>query len=161
MNTPPQHMYDLVIPKKRNATTTSLVVAEKFGKNHKNVIQKIEKLANEDEVNRLDFKPVTYIDHKVTEFGAMVGRTAVPQIVASRNNNRSAFKEDAMDYETAYVEAERKETETGRPHRVRALGVSREDNSVHYRVEAFEPSFPSVPTYQIEDIDLSEIEEVL
>lgn len=46
------------------AVTTSVAVAEYFRKLHKNVIQKIETLECSPEFNRLNFKPVDYIDAK-------------------------------------------------------------------------------------------------
>lgn len=57
-----QH-HELITPDLR---TTSRVVAEKFGKLHKNVLRDIEKITSEtpDEFNRLNFEPVTYLDAK-------------------------------------------------------------------------------------------------
>ena len=47
----------------RNATTTSLIVADGFGKKHKNVLQAIETLiADLPEKDRLNFKPIFYLD---------------------------------------------------------------------------------------------------
>ncbi|MCH2057903.1 MAG: Rha family transcriptional regulator [Thalassotalea sp.] len=45
-------------------TTTSNLVAEAFGKQHKNIIQKLESLECSDEFNRLNFQPVEYTDQK-------------------------------------------------------------------------------------------------
>lgn len=42
--------------------TTSLLVAEKFGKQHKNVLRAIEKLDCSEEFRRLNFEPTSYID---------------------------------------------------------------------------------------------------
>lgn len=59
---------DLVEVKKFNRTeqpvTTSLAVAEAFGKLHKNVLQDIRNLGCSAEFNRLNFKPVDYVDAK-------------------------------------------------------------------------------------------------
>lgn len=44
--------------------TTSLVIAEKFGKRHKNVIQAVRNLETPVEFNGLNFQPVDYIDEK-------------------------------------------------------------------------------------------------
>jgi Rha family phage regulatory protein len=44
--------------------TTSRLVANKFGKQHKNVIQRIENLECSEEFNRLNFQPVDYVDNK-------------------------------------------------------------------------------------------------
>lgn len=41
-------------------TTTSLAIAERFGKQHKNVLQSIERLECPEEFNRLNFQPVAY-----------------------------------------------------------------------------------------------------
>ncbi|KMQ77384.1 hypothetical protein ABY58_14830 [Edwardsiella ictaluri] len=46
------------------AITTSIAVAEFFGKQHKNVIQKIETLDCSPEFNGLNFQPVKYTDAK-------------------------------------------------------------------------------------------------
>lgn len=46
------------------AVTTSLDVADYFGKLHKNVIQKIESIDCSEEFNRLNFQPVDYTDAK-------------------------------------------------------------------------------------------------
>lgn len=44
--------------------TTSLMVADRFGKLHKNVTQAIRRLECSDEFNRLNFQPVEYTDDK-------------------------------------------------------------------------------------------------
>jgi Rha family phage regulatory protein len=46
------------------ATTTSLDIADHFGKLHKNVIQAIERLECSEDFNRLNFQPVEYLDSK-------------------------------------------------------------------------------------------------
>lgn len=49
----------------KKATTTSLLVAEIFGKQHKNVLQAIDSLiADLPESDRLNFQPVGYLDAK-------------------------------------------------------------------------------------------------
>lgn len=54
---------ELVICNNGKATTTSVKVAEYFGKQHKNVITAIEKLREDPSVeDRLNFKPVSYMD---------------------------------------------------------------------------------------------------
>jgi Rha family phage regulatory protein len=53
-------MQQLVIPFKHQATTTSLLVAEKFSKEHKNVLQSIESLECSPEFSRLNFQPSSY-----------------------------------------------------------------------------------------------------
>lgn len=45
-------------------TTTSLQVAEVFGRQHKNVLAKVESLECSKEFNELNFKPVEYLDGK-------------------------------------------------------------------------------------------------
>jgi len=52
-------------------TTDSLIVADKFQKQHKHVLEKIENLIKIDENNRLNFRPVEYKDKK-GEFRKMV-----------------------------------------------------------------------------------------
>ena len=44
--------------------TTSLIVAEVFGKEHKNVVRDIESLNCSDGFNKLNFEPIEYIDSK-------------------------------------------------------------------------------------------------
>lgn len=58
-----ENHHELISP---NLRTTSRVVAEKFGKMHKNVLRDIEKLAGDvpEEFNRLNFEPVDYLDAK-------------------------------------------------------------------------------------------------
>ena len=53
---------DIVILKKKHPTTTSLIVAEKFRKQHKDVIRKIENLIAEDIEDRRNFAPIFYTD---------------------------------------------------------------------------------------------------
>ena len=47
--------------------TTSLIVAEVFSKEHKNVLQEIRNLNCSDEFHRLNFKPIKYTDSKGRE----------------------------------------------------------------------------------------------
>lgn len=54
----------LVIQKRKKTLTTSLVVAEKFGKRHDRVLRKIENLIKDDGFNRLIFGVATYVDLK-------------------------------------------------------------------------------------------------
>jgi Rha family phage regulatory protein len=58
-----QFGYGLVFADKGTAFTTSVIVAEKFKKKHKNVIQTIENLPH-DEFWRLNFQPRDYIDER-------------------------------------------------------------------------------------------------
>lgn len=44
--------------------TTSLKIAETFGKEHKNVLKDIRELQCSEEFNRLNFEPVNYTDLK-------------------------------------------------------------------------------------------------
>lgn len=48
----------LVLLENGHATTTSLIVAEAFGKLHKNVQRAIRDMECSDEFNRLNFEPV-------------------------------------------------------------------------------------------------------
>src|SRR3954471_23526119 len=43
---------------------SSLDVAERFGKAHKNVVASIQAIECSDEFNRLNFKPIEYVDSK-------------------------------------------------------------------------------------------------
>lgn len=53
-----------VFHKETVAMTDSLKVAHYFGKQHKNILAIIKNLGCSDEFNRLNFKPVKYIDEK-------------------------------------------------------------------------------------------------
>lgn len=55
-------MKDLVYLKDQKAITTSLIVAEKFGKRHYNVLRDIENLECSDDFNRLNFEGGSYLD---------------------------------------------------------------------------------------------------
>lgn len=58
---------EIIIHEKGMVLTTSLIVAEKFNKRHKNVIQSIENLECSNEFSRLNFEPSTYIDGRGKE----------------------------------------------------------------------------------------------
>ncbi len=47
--------------------TTSLDIAEKFGKRHKNVLQSIENLECSEEFKRLNFRPSSYLNQQKKE----------------------------------------------------------------------------------------------
>ena len=53
---------DLVSLHRGQPTTTSLLIAEAFGKKHKNVLQAIERLECSDRFTRLNFQPSEYWD---------------------------------------------------------------------------------------------------
>lgn len=56
-------MTELVIQSSNgNDVTTSLIVAEVFGKEHKNVLRDIENLSCSEDFNRLNFERITYYD---------------------------------------------------------------------------------------------------
>jgi Rha family phage regulatory protein len=52
----------IVTLRKKQVTTTSLIVAEKFNKLHKNVLSAIRNLHCSEEFARLNFKPIDFID---------------------------------------------------------------------------------------------------
>lgn len=51
----------------KTATVSSLKVAERFGKRHKNVLQSIESLEVDDEFGRLNFQPSYYLNEQNKE----------------------------------------------------------------------------------------------
>lgn len=51
----------------RTPLTTSLIVAEKFGKNHKNVLRSIQNLGCSEQFSRLNFAPSDYVDSRGKE----------------------------------------------------------------------------------------------
>lgn len=57
---------EIVMPSGDKVVTTSLKVAEYFGKAHKNVLRAIKRLEGEcsPEFSRLNFEPVEYLDRK-------------------------------------------------------------------------------------------------
>lgn len=57
---------EMVMPSGGKVVTTSLKVAEYFGKAHKNVLRAIKRLEGEcsPEFSRLNFEPVEYLDRK-------------------------------------------------------------------------------------------------
>lgn len=57
----------VTINQNNQAITTSLMVAETFNKQHKNIIQAIQKLEIPQDFNRLNFQPVKYVDKKGEE----------------------------------------------------------------------------------------------
>lgn len=57
-------VFPKVFHKETVAMTDSLKVADYFGKQHKNILAIIKNLPCSDEFNRLNFKPVKYIDEK-------------------------------------------------------------------------------------------------
>ena len=63
-NTKQTNTQSLVEIKSDDLWTTSVLVAEKFGKQHKDVLRKIEKICLEDERSRRNFTPSDYIDER-------------------------------------------------------------------------------------------------
>lgn len=54
----------LVLVEGTRTATTSLIIAEAFGKQHKDVLRAIRNLECSEEFNRRNFAPVAYIDEK-------------------------------------------------------------------------------------------------
>ncbi|PLR40728.1 Rha family transcriptional regulator [Chimaeribacter californicus] len=63
---PAFNFHDMVMPSGDRVVTTSLKVAEYFGKAHKNVLRAIKRLEGEcsPDFSRLNFEPVEYLDRK-------------------------------------------------------------------------------------------------
>lgn len=57
-----QSLGQIVVITHGTPTTTSVVIAEKFGRPHKNVLQSIDGLIQNGTIDRLDFKPIFYTD---------------------------------------------------------------------------------------------------
>lgn len=55
-------MENIVINHNGQPLTTSLLIAEKFGKEHKNILRDIETLDCSKEFNQLNFEPTYYLD---------------------------------------------------------------------------------------------------
>ncbi|MBF0524738.1 MAG: Rha family transcriptional regulator [Deltaproteobacteria bacterium] len=95
----------LVTLKKNVPTTTSLIIAQAFGKKHKNILQRIEKLLNgggNEGFYRLNFQPVAYRDAKgenrpmyeisKTGFMVFVQKLAGPKAESIRIQFAQAFE---------------------------------------------------------------------
>lgn len=52
----------LVFPKGKGGVTDTLIIADKFGVNHKNVLRKLEKLIEKDVGGQLHFEPSSYLN---------------------------------------------------------------------------------------------------
>lgn len=61
-NALPADFRHLVTAHDGHATTNTLIVAEQFGMQHKNVLQAVKNLECSDEFNRLNFQPISYYD---------------------------------------------------------------------------------------------------
>lgn len=57
-----QSLGQIVVITHGTPTTTSVVIAEKFCRPHKNVLQSIDGLIQNGTIDRLDFKPIFYTD---------------------------------------------------------------------------------------------------
>jgi len=94
-------MNQIVTIQHRQAVTTSLKIAEIFGKRHKNVLQAIERLsADLPERDRLNFQPVEYQDLK-GEYRAMyqLNRKAFTLIAMGFTGKK------ALSFKSAYIDA--------------------------------------------------------
>lgn len=116
---PAFNYHDMVSPFGDKVITTSLKVAEYFGKAHKNVLRAIKRLEADcsQDFNRLNFEPVEYLDRKgelrvmynITKDGWMMlvmgftGKTATAvkesfigafNWMTERLNQRNAMQED-------------------------------------------------------------------
>jgi Rha family phage regulatory protein len=61
---PPADFMDAVRMIGDRAMTTSVEVAKRYGKQHKNVLRSYDNLGCSDDFNRLNFEPVEYVDEK-------------------------------------------------------------------------------------------------
>ncbi|MDD2899479.1 MAG: Rha family transcriptional regulator [Desulfuromonadaceae bacterium] len=94
-------MNQIVTIQHRQAVTTSLKIAEIFGKRHKNVLQSIERLsADLPERDRLNFQPVENQDSK-GEYRAMyqLNRKAFTLIAMGFTGKK------ALSFKSAYIDA--------------------------------------------------------
>lgn len=95
-------MIQLVIPYKKHASTTSRLIAQKFGKLHKNVIQSINNMECSEEFRRLNFQLTHYETdlptggkRKDTEY--IITRDGFVFLVMGFTGNQAAkFKEEYL-----------------------------------------------------------------
>lgn len=105
-------MIQLVIPYKKHASTTSRLIAEKFGKLHKNVLRDIESLECSEDFTRLNFEPSEYIDstgRKLKEY--IISRDGFVFLVMAFTGEKAAkFKEEYLAEFNRMEEQIRKES---------------------------------------------------
>lgn len=89
----------LVITYHEKVSTTSLLVAKKFGKEHKNVLQSIQNLECSPEFRRLNFQPSTYKSLQNRELPMYImTRDAFTMLVMSFTGSSAAkFREEFID----------------------------------------------------------------
>jgi Rha family phage regulatory protein len=117
-------MSSLSLPSKQNplihiwrnkVTTSSLAVAEYFGKRHTNVLRAIKNLECSEEFNRLNFAPVKYIDKKCESqpayeltkdgFAMLAFGFTGKQAAAFKERYINAFNEMLEGYPAGRIEA--------------------------------------------------------
>ncbi len=98
-------MSDLVKITRKRPITTSVLVAEKFGKKHKNVLQAIEKLECSTEFTGLNFQPSEYQDPtgRILPMYEMTKDGFVFLVMGFRGKKAAAWKEK---YITAFNKLE-------------------------------------------------------
>lgn len=92
-------MTELVIMKNQQAVTTSLKVAESFGKQHKHVIESIKNLAAENSATKLFFKKGTYENRGKQYPMYYMNRDGFTLLVMGFTGKR------AMDFKLKYIAA--------------------------------------------------------
>jgi hypothetical protein len=107
-------------------TTTSILIADLFGRPHKNVLQSLDGLTADGTIDRLDFKPIFYTDemnreqraYQLSERAALISmpfiggkksregqRTLVDAFLAARDEiNRLRRMHTAPDWQMARIE---------------------------------------------------------
>ncbi|MBL8366520.1 MAG: Rha family transcriptional regulator [Candidatus Accumulibacter sp.] len=82
-------------------STTSLLIAEAFDRSHKNVLQSLDRLIQDDRIDRLEFKPIFYTDemnreqraYQLSERGALI---SMPFIGGNRSREGQRRLVDAF-----------------------------------------------------------------
>ncbi len=95
-----QVIYPVVELVDEHPMTTSLNIAEVFGKSHKNVMQSVQKLDIPEEFNRLNFQPIEYTDTKGRKQSMYkISRDGFMLLVMGYTGKQ------AMRFKIAYIEA--------------------------------------------------------
>lgn len=121
--------------------TTSLNVAEVFGKEHKNVLKDIRELDCSDEFNRLNFEPISYEDSYGRSQSAMaITRDGFSFLVMGYTGKKAAqFKEQ---YITKFNQMEQKLKANAPQNYIEALKalIAKEEQALlnQPKVEAYE-----------------------
>ena len=118
-------MNDLVFVENGRLVTESLIVAEVFGKEHKNVLRDIEELGCSAEFSRLNFEQSTYVNERGREYPRIImTEQGLVLLVMGYTGDK------AMEYKERYIaEFDRMRAELAKPRmltRLELIDMARE-----------------------------------